>query len=198
VRAVRAEDAGRGGASRASLLPPADALITAERDLYLFACFADCVPLLFVDPVRYAVGIAHAGWRGTLAGIATATVRAFGQHFGSRPADLRVVVGPSAGPCCYEVGEEVVAAIEQTLPNVPGILLRPPGADVHFDLWRANTASLRGSGVLPEHIHVSGMCTIHNHQRFFSHRASGGQTGRFAAIIGLRPERIAGERIREG
>ena len=189
VRTVGAADAGRGAADRPSVLPPADALITDVPDLYLFACFADCVPLLFFDPVRRAVGVAHAGWRGTVADMAGATVRALAEAYGSRPDDLLVVIGPSIGPCCYEVGDEVVHAARR-LPD-PSELLHPGVAGrLHFDLWQANRQLLLAADVRPEHIEVSELCTMHHAGRFFSHRATGGQTGRFAAIIGLRPPSI--------
>lgn len=186
VRAVGEAHAGRGAADRPSVLPPADALITGTPDLYLLACFADCVPLLFFDPVRRAAGVAHAGWRGTVADIAGATVRALGASYASRPSDLRVAIGPSIGPCCYEIGDEVADAARR-LPE-PSELLHPGiSGRLHFDLWQANRRLLLAAGVRPEHIDVRGLCTRHHADRFFSHRATGGETGRFAAIIGLRP-----------
>jgi YfiH family protein len=190
VRAVGAAEAGRGARERQTVLPPSDALITADPDVYLLACFADCVPLLLFDPIRLAVGVAHAGWRGTLQGMGPATVRAMAEHYGSRPADLRVVIGPSAGSCCYEVGGDVIAAVEASdLPSDE--LLRPSVAGhAFFDLWKTNRCLLQAAGVQPEHIETSGICTIDHHDRFFSHRASGGNTGRFGAIIGIRPQSV--------
>jgi copper oxidase (laccase) domain-containing protein len=110
------------------------------------------------------------------------------EHYGSRPADLRVVIGPSAGPCCYQVGAEVIAAVQASdLPSDE--LLRPSTAGhAFFDLWKANRRLLQAASVLPEHIETSGICTIDHSDRFFSHRASGGNTGRFGAIIGIRPQ----------
>ena len=187
VTAVEAGAAGRGATGRTSLLPPSDALMTGAPDIYLLACFADCVPLLFFDPRRPAVGVGHAGWRGTIAGMAAATVRALRETYGSRPEDLRVVIGPSVGPCCYRVGADVIAAAREMLPGADVFLSRREGVTAYFDLWQANRAMLLRNGVLPQHIEMSGLCTVHHADRFFSHRATGGQTGRFAAIIGLRP-----------
>ena len=198
VRVVGAAEAGRGAVTPASLLPPSDALITDASDVYLFACFADCVPLLFYDPCRPAVGVAHAGWRGTVAGTAAATVRAFAEHFGTRPADLRVVIGPSIGPCCYEVGPEVIVAVQERLPTAPDLLSRCHGATAYFDLWKANHDQLIQAGVLDDHIEVSGLCTAHHTDTFFSHRATGGATGRFAAVIGLRPVGSSGGHVVDG
>ncbi|MEA2724983.1 MAG: purine-nucleoside/S-methyl-5-thioadenosine phosphorylase / adenosine deaminase [Gemmatimonadales bacterium] len=187
VRVVHAEDAGRGATSRASILPPNDGLITDVPDVYLFACFADCVPLLFFDPRRPAVGVAHAGWRGTVAGMAAEMVWAFETQFGTQAADLRVVIGPSIGPCCYQVGPEVIAATRVALPGMDDLFSCVKGDTAHLDLWAANRAFLLKVGVLPDHIETSALCTMEHASDFFSHRATGGDTGRFAAIIGLRP-----------
>lgn len=185
VKAVGQDERGAGARERSTVLPPADALITDEPDVFLLACFADCVPLLFFDPVRRAVGVAHAGWKGTVAGMAAATVSAMEQTYGCRPADLLVVIGPSAGPCCYEVGPEVIAAARSAFSEQPTVL---PGIDgrTHFDLWTANHVTLCKAGVLPANIAITNYCTIHHADRFFSHRATGGATGRFGAVIGMR------------
>jgi hypothetical protein len=143
------------------------------------------VPLLFVDPVQRAVGVAHAGWQGTVQHIGAAPVQAMNEAFGSNPVDLQVVVGPSAGPCCYNVWPHVADTVRSAFPDEPGVLLDHNG-EIMCDLWAANVATLVRSGVPRKQIEVSGVCTIHNNDRFFSHRADKGQTGRFAAIIGMR------------
>lgn len=186
VFVVEQTHAGRGSLERGSVLPPADALITDQPDLYLLACFADCTPLLFHDPVRRAVGVAHAGWQGTVKQIGAATVQAMTAAFGTQPGDLRVLIGPSAGPCCYNVWPHVADEIRAAFPEQPHVL-QPRADQTYFDLWAANTATLVASGVPPEQITRSNICTIEQADRFFSHRGSGGQTGRFAAIIGMRP-----------
>ncbi len=176
---------GRGALDRPSVLDPADALITNTPNLFLLACFADCVPLLFVDPVQRAVGVAHAGWQGTVQHIGAATVQAMNEAFGSNPADLQVVVGPSAGPCCYNVWPHVADVVRSAFPDDSHVLVERDG-DTMCDLWSANAATLVSNGVPREQIEVSGVCTIHHNDQFFSHRADKGQTGRFAAIIGMR------------
>lgn len=185
VLVVEEMHAGRGALERASVLPPHDALITRQPDLYLLACFADCTPLFFVDPVQRAVGVAHAGWQGTVKQIGAATVEAMRAAFRTNPADLRVGIGPSAGPCCYNVWPHVADHIRTVFSDQPDVL-QTRGDHTFFDLWAANRATLIASGVLPEHIEISRICTIDHADRFFSHRASGGNTGRFAALIGLR------------
>jgi YfiH family protein len=183
--------------NRAQRPPPqADILLSDTPDVWLTMRFADCVPILLYDPVQRAVGIAHAGWRGTLAGAARAAVEALGAAFGSRPADLLAGIGPAIGPCCYRVGAEVVEAFQHAFgPQADAWLLPPPSPKAlgeggrgvratHLDLWEANRAQLAAAGV--EQIEVAALCTADLRQDFFSHRGDKGQTGRFGALIGLR------------
>lgn len=179
VRVVGWEEAGQ-------VIPRTDGLVTQTPGLVLFQRFADCLPVLFFDPVTLAVGIAHAGWRGTLAGVTPATVAAMQSVFGSRPEDLWVGIGPGIGPCCYEVGTEVIRAVDVTFANAEALLPRVNGA-VHFDLPGANVCQLRSMGV--EHIEVAPMCTACHVDEFFSHRAENGKTGRFGVAIGLKLHR---------
>lgn len=164
----------------------ADGLVTNVPGLYLLGYFADCVPILAYDPVRRVVGLAHAGWRGTVLGIAGRLVEVMGQTFGTAATDLYVGLGPSIGPCCYEVGEEVIAGVRAHLPE-PETLLRPgrPG-HAYFDLWAANRQALRRAGIPEEQIELSGICTSCRVERFFSYRRESGLRGLFGAVIGLR------------
>ncbi len=164
----------------------ADGLLTAERELYLFMTFADCVPVLLHDPVRGVVGLVHAGWKGTVAGIARRAVLAAQAAFGSRPADLLVGIGPSIGPCCYEVGEDVATAVRQALPAYRQVLREVAGGSVHLDLWRANACQLEEVGVPAANIEVAGLCSACRTDLLFSHRKEKGRTGRMGAVIGLR------------
>ncbi|MFQ5856339.1 MAG: peptidoglycan editing factor PgeF [Anaerolineae bacterium] len=159
-----------------------DGLITQTAGLVLFQRFADCLPILFFDPVRSAVGITHAGWRGTVAGVSPTTVRAMQTAFGSRPEDLWVGIGPGIGPCCYEVGGEVTRAVGTAFVNSQVLLPRVNGA-VHFDLPGANVRQLQSLGV--KHIEAASICTACRVDEFFSHRAERGNTGRFGVAIGL-------------
>lgn len=172
--------------------PPrkADGIITADAGVPLIMRFADCAPLLFFDPVRRVIGLAHAGWRGTLAGVGPATVRAMADHFGSRPWDIIAGIGPAIGPCCYEVGDEVVAQVRQTFPHSPKLLIPPVNGHrgPHFDLWAANEQALRSAGV--QQVETARLCTACQSYEFFSHRAEAGRTGRFAALIALTTEAL--------
>ncbi|MBN1484163.1 MAG: peptidoglycan editing factor PgeF [Chloroflexia bacterium] len=165
-----------------------DGLVTAVPGLVLLGYFADCVPLLAYDPQQRAVGLAHAGWRGTLQGIAGRLVQQMVRSFGTRPADLVAGIGPSIGPCCYEVGPEVIEGLHRQLPQ-PETLLRPsrPG-HAYLDLWAANRQALLRAGLSPQRIEVAGLCTACHVERFFSYRREGRLNGLFGAVIGLLDE----------
>jgi YfiH family protein len=163
----------------------ADGLITRETGVFLFMRFADCTPLIFFDPVVGAVAITHAGWRGTMQNAAGATVKAMSIEFGSKSKNMIAAIGPSIGPCCYEVGPDVIKEASKAFKSTAG-LLRPNGKAAHaqFDMWWANHQQLAEAGV--EKIVHSNICTACHTEEFFSHRAEKGQTGRFGVIIGMR------------
>jgi YfiH family protein len=144
--------------------------------------FADGVPLLFDDRHRRAFGLAHAGWRGVPAGVVGATVATMVEAFACRPADLWAGIGPSIGPCCYEVGAEVVEQIKGAVNGSDPF--RWQGERVHLDLWAAVRSQLKEAGV--GEIEVSELCTACRTDEWFSHRAEGGVTGRFGVVVGLR------------
>ncbi len=172
------------------MIDQADGIITDIPGLPLTQRYADCTPLIVYDPKRHAAGLGHAGWRGTVDGMAAALVQAMTAAFGSDPADLTAVVGPAIGPCCYEVGPEVVEAVQRVFPAEAGLLSQPAnGASAqprgpHFDLWAANRWQLAGAGV--GQIEVAGVCTRCQHETFFSHRGDGPVTGRFGAVVMLK------------
>jgi YfiH family protein len=180
-----------------------DGLITDQPGTVLSMNFADCAPIFLYDPRRHAIGLGHAGWRGTVVDLPGAMVRAMAGQFGSDPADLVAAVGPCIGPCCYEVGEDVIAAVEAAFAQ-PESLLR--AADdgrrktgdsedasdrglssavrrLHFDLPEANRRNLLRAGV--NNIEVSEYCTACRTDLFFSHRAEKGRTGRFGTVFAL-------------
>jgi len=163
--------------------PATDGLITATPGLALLFRFADCVPLLLFDPVRRAVGLVHAGWRGAARGVVSAAVAAFVQRFGSHPDDLWAGIGPSIGPCCYRVGPDVASAVARACPPDADIVHRRDGA-LYLDLPGAVRAQLRAAGV--EQVETSGLCTACSTEEWFSHRAENGRTGRFGVVVMLR------------
>lgn len=187
TRVVYATEANAGEQPREPL-GDADGLITDRPGLGLFLRFADCVPILAVDPTRRAVGVAHGGWRGTVGGVAVELVQAMAQQFGSSPADLRLAIGPSIGPCCYVVGSEVQAAFRDRWGS-SGASGYEANGQWHLDLWEANRRQLLGAGVPDEQIILAGICTACQVHDFFSHRAQGGRAGRFGAVVAPREAR---------
>lgn len=162
---------------------PGDACITARPGVSLMITTADCVPIFFHDPVRRVVGLAHAGWRGTLAGVGEATVAAMQERFGSRPGDLEVAIGPAIGPCCFEVDEDVASKFRGGLDGED--LLTPVQNKWTVDLWQANRKRLVRAGVDEDKIRVSRLCTACQPDLFFSYRRDRRVTGRMAAVIAL-------------
>ena len=175
-------DAGRGYLSYDDAIPDTDALITNTPGIPLMLCFADCTPILFYDPVHKAVGIAHGGWRGTIGHISKRTVMKMSEVFDSHPEDIYAAIGPAIGACCYTVGSEVE---EEALREYSKDVCIKEGKGVSLDLWKANTEDLLSAGVLMQHIDSARTCTADNSSMFYSYRASGGKTGRHAAVIAL-------------
>jgi YfiH family protein len=173
-----------GPEARGRISPATDALLTDAPGVALMLRFADCVPLLFYDRVHRAIGLAHAGWRGTVEGLARKTALAMAEAFGSRPQDLIVGLGPAVGRCCYAVGEEVAQAVRATFSDGDCLLRSWGDGTLRFDLWEANRRGLAELGV--EQIEVAGLCTACRVDEFFSHRAERGRTGRFGVVIGIR------------
>jgi len=162
----------------------ADAIITDVPDIPLVQRYADCVPLLYHDPHKKAIGIAHAGWRGTVQGVASHVVTAMQQAYGSNPADIEVVIGPSISPERFQVGEEVVEAVEDFLGTLDGLMQRDPADNTAYvNLWEANKMALERAGV--EKITVMGICTVDNTHDFYSHRGEKGRAGRFGVVMAL-------------
>jgi len=165
--------------------PPhkADILFTDNPNVSLFMRFADCVPLLFHDPKKGVVGIAHAGWMGTVKGVAEASIKGMQARYGSDPADVVVGIGPSISVDQYEVGEEVAAQFREKYGADSDRTLQMRNGKIHLDLWMANVIQLQNMGV--EQIQVSGLCTASHLDDWFSHRAEKGKTGRFGALLAL-------------
>ncbi len=161
-----------------------DALVTTQPGIFLQMSFGDCVPLLFFDPHRNVAGIAHSGWKGTLSKIGAATVRVMQERFNCCPADILAGIGPSIGPCCYQVRDDVAGPARDAFPGVHGILATQPDGSTHLNLWAACQHTLWEAGLQPGHIELAGVCTKCHQELFFSSR--GGDRGRFAALIGLR------------
>jgi YfiH family protein len=172
-----------GERERGQVLPQTDALVTDAPGVVLMLRFADCVPILLYDPIRRVVGLAHAGWRGTVNGMAGAVVRAMVDELGCDAHDIQAGIGPSIGPCCYEVGDEVAEAASSAFSDLKDVLTSLPNGRWHLDLWAGNRRQLIGVGV--QSIETAGICTACRTDEWFSHRAEQGRTGRLGALIGL-------------
>lgn len=189
---------------------PGDGLITNHPGILLAIQTADCLPIILVDPRVKAVGIFHAGWRGTFQRIVEKGAGAMHLHFGSRPSDLRAAIGPGIHGCCYEVGEEVrnkfeaqfsygrdlfrdVKDSDPVREKYPLLFLtaRAPGhgelpKKIFLDLVEANRRQLLSLGVRAKNIEASPLCTQCRNDLLFSYRAEKGKTGRLMGVVGIR------------
>jgi YfiH family protein len=167
----------------------ADAVVTAAPGVAACVSVADCVPILLADPVGGAVAAVHAGWRGTVARAAAEAIRALSAE-GADPARLIAAVGPSIGPCCYEVSPDLA---ERFAREIGPEAVAPGASGPHLDLWRSNVLVLRDAGVAPERVEVLGRCTACERDLFFSHRRDAGRTGRQVGFVS--PRTIAHPRL---
>lgn len=164
-------------------VPNVDGLVTNRPGKPLMALSADCPLVLVYDPVGCAFGLAHAGWRGTLGGIAERLVACLMSNYGSAAEQMVATISPSAGPCCYAVGADLVDMATERWPEPDRFLVRCD-ARTHLDLWSANAAQLQTAGLSPERIETPGLCSICDH-RFHSYRRVGAGTGHSGLIAAM-------------
>jgi YfiH family protein len=184
---------GQGVSDEGRGKPEADVLVSDDSTVAVAVRAADCVPILIGDPRTGAVAAVHAGWRGTAAGAATAAVEAMAREFGARPADLAAAIGPSIGPCCYEVGTELVdafAAAGHARHLIDRWFVAPPPRrgeyetpKLRLDTWAANRDQLVSAGLSEENVHLCGLCTASHPDIFPSYRVEKEKAGRMAAVI---------------
>jgi YfiH family protein len=182
IAVVTGESMGKGAHYYNEAIPATDALITNIPGLPLMLFFADCVPVLIVDPVHNAIGAVHAGWRGTVEKIAQKTIIAMQANFGTNPQDCLLAIAPSIGPCCYVVDEMVINQLKNQFTNWEQ-LVRVVNDKWYLDLWKTNFVQLEEIGVKGSNIVISNVCTACNHELFFSYRKENGSTGRMGAAI---------------
>ncbi len=187
LRVAGKEDGGKG------IIQPRDytdidGLLTDEPGIVLATFYADCVPLYFVDTRKRAIALAHSGWRGTVARMGRCVTEKMRQVYGTNPADIVAAIGPSICQECYEVSEDVADAFAQEF-RMPGqtdmILIDKGNGKYQLDLWRANEIVLEEAGIPANNIQVTDICTCHNSEYLFSHRASKGRRGNLGAFMGL-------------
>jgi YfiH family protein len=192
IAIVTRAEKGMGRTSREDAIQARDGFVTNEKGLVLSALFADCVPLYFYDSVRGVIGLAHAGWKGTVLNIAEAILHAMNRTFGSKPEDIRAAIGPSIGVCCYEVDERVADPVKRVLLNMqasPEIIqkvIKPkPEHKYMLNLQELNRNFIEKAGIVSSHIEVTQLCTSCSNDVFFSHRKDDGLTGRMVAWIAM-------------
>ncbi|HEY9077110.1 MAG TPA: peptidoglycan editing factor PgeF [Anaerolineaceae bacterium] len=161
----------------------ADAILTNRPGITLFMRFADCVPLLFFDPVKRVIGIAHAGWKGTVNKIGLSVVDTMKKVYHSQPQNIHVLIGPSIGPDHYIVGDDVVSIVRSKFSSDINQVIQVINGQYSFNLWKANRIYLEEAGV--GEIINTNICTACDIDLWYSHRAEKGHTGRFAAILAL-------------
>lgn len=186
-RVVEEGDRGRGARDYQSAIPEADALVTDRPGILLASYYADCVPIMILDPVKRAIALVHAGWKGTALRIAGAALKAMGRAFGTDPGDCLAVIAPSIGPCCYEVDRPVIDALAGGGFDPGQFASSSRHGRWKLDLPLANRAVLTGAGVKGESIAMSGLCTSCRPDLFYSYRGQSGKCGRMASLMALRP-----------
>ena len=159
-------------------------MVTREKDAFLGVLTADCVPILFVVPEQASAAVVHAGWRGTLAGIAAKMVRLFNSEHGISPGMLEAALGPAIGSCCYEVKDDVSGALIQRWGRIAEPCVENRAAKTYVDLRRLNRAILEEAEVPSKQIYEIGPCTSCSPAEFFSYRREKKETGRQISFIG--------------
>ena len=187
VRIVTDADRGKG-ITRERDYTDVDGLVTNVPGICLVTSYADCVPLFFVDPVKKVIGLSHSGWRGTVGKIGRKTVELMHERFGSDPADILAAVGPSVCMDCYEVSSDVIEKFKEAFSENwwDQLFYEKPDGKYQLDLWKANELIFLESGILPEHIAVTNVCTHCNSDILYSHRAAGDKRGNLCAFLALK------------
>lgn len=185
VMRIGKEHAGLGAKDYESAIDDTDALITNEPNLPILLCFADCTPIIFVDPEKKVVGIAHAGWKGTAGRIAAKTVEAMRENFGSMPDKILAAIGPSISKSVYEIGEDVAKIFQENFSYSDKFLTKTENK-YRLDLWEANRKILLEAGVRAYNIEIAGVCVYEENSWYYSYRKENGTTGRIGAIIALK------------
>jgi len=187
IHIVTEEDRGRGLFPEKSPLFEIDGLMTNRRGIPLVTFFADCVPLLFYDPVKRVIATSHSGWKGTVGRIGEKTVAMMEQKMGCRRENILAVIGPSICQACYEVSADVALQFEDVFSReqYEEMMIEKENGKFQLDLWKANEFILLDAGIRPENLAVTDLCTCCNPEFLFSHRASHGKRGNLSVILCL-------------
>ena len=185
VKIVSKKDCGKG-IYRERDYDDVDGMITNEKGIVLATYFADCVPLYMVDTKNKAIGLSHSGWRGTVEKIGKVTLDLMKETYGTHPKDVIACIGPSICRDCYEVSEDVATEFEAAFKGrEKDILINKGNGKYQLDLWACNYIIFKECGVYEENIHMPDICTCHNMEMMFSHRATQGRRGNLAAFLSI-------------
>lgn len=189
VRVISAADCGKG-ITKAIDYDEVDGMVTNVPGVCLATFYADCVPLYFVDPVHRAIGLSHSGWRGSVGQIGRRTIERMQKEFGSDPDQILAAIGPSICQDCYEVSEDVIESFRESFApkHWPTLFYQKPSGKYQLNLWKANECILLESGIQPQNIAVTNLCTCCNPDMLFSHRASKGKRGNLGAFLAIGKE----------
>lgn len=185
ISVLTAEHAGMGAMDYASAIPATDGVITNVPGIPIATFYADCVPVFILDPVRKVIGLAHAGWKGTVMKIAQKTVIRMSEIYGTKPGDCLIGIAPSIGPCCYEVDSAVYKEFDREYKDIAVFLTPTAPEKWRLDLWTANLHQLLEIGIRQENVDISRICTCCNKEILFSYRGEKGLTGRMGAFLML-------------
>ena len=189
VRVVQSVDDARPAENQQGDTIYCDVIVSRAKSVLAGVKTADCVPILIGDPVTRAFAAVHAGWRGTLATAVIVAVDRLKREYDARPENLRVAIGAAAGPCCYEVGSEVIDAFTSRFGSGANLFRTTRPGHATVDLLKANQDQLQSAGVIPERIHTAPICTMCSTDLFFSYRKEKsvhGKVGRLMAVVGHR------------
>lgn len=179
IRIVTESDCGKGTTEADSDIMDIDGLITNIPRIPLVVFTADCVPLLLCDPRTGVVAATHAGWRGSVKKIGKKTIELMQAEFSCEPSDIIAAIGPSIGPCCFEVGCDTAELFDEQYRTAE------PNGKYRVDLWSLNRDDMLSAGVKPENIYIAGECTICGADKYYSYRVHKEHTGRQVAVISL-------------
>lgn len=187
VLVVNEEHIGNG-ITRENELDDIDGMVTNIPGVCLSTFYADCVPLYFVDGAKNVIGLSHSGWKGTVGKMGAVTIQTMVEEYGCDPKDIRAAIGPSICQDCYEVSEDVIQEFQDAFneEHWEHLFYKKENGKYQLNLWKANEIILLESGIMPEHMAITNVCTCCNPEVLFSHRASKGQRGNLGAFLALK------------
>jgi YfiH family protein len=188
IEKVTLQDRGRGALDFETAFPDADGIYTADANVLLTSLYADCVPLYFYSKKDHLIGLAHAGWRGTVGKIGPKMIKIWCEKEKVDVKEIKAAIGPSIRECCYEVDEKVISEVREALggKNDSTVFTLNNNEKYQLNLQRLNEILLINAGLIPENISKSNHCTSCKNDIFFSHRKENGKTGRMMSFIGLK------------